>query len=227
MREIAYIGEKQFFYGLSCFTLNTTALRKELLERAKSYHEVSKEDIEYVKQIQDVSLLLQFLLNDSTLKDCFINVCNLICPDFCWSINIEQEIIEGKRDDEENVCLTDALFAEMRTAISVMCKMSNTTDALNPQGSMAKKIAEKMQKSRQKVSSTKGGDKNESALAHYLSLLSIGTHALNLHDTINLTIYQLYNQLERFNLYDEYKTSLSAGFAGAKIEIPDWLKKLD
>ena len=42
----------------------------------------------------------------------------------------------------------------------------------------------------------------------------------------DLTIYQLYDQLERYNLYSQYENSLQAALAGAKVDIVDWLKKI-
>ena len=43
----------------------------------------------------------------------------------------------------------------------------------------------------------------------------------------NLTVYQLHNQFERFNLFTSYNQNMRALLAGAtNVELVDWYKKI-
>ena len=82
-----------------------------------------------------------------------------------------------------------------------------------------------LQQTRAKIEKM-NGSREIDILSHYVSILSIGTNALNISTVKDLTIYQLYDQLERYNLYSQYENSLQAALAGAKVDIVDWLKKI-
>ena len=60
-----------------------------------------------------------------------------------------------------------------------------------------------------------------------MSALAIGSHALNINAINDLTVYQLFNQMQRFGLYTQYESAVKAMLAGAKdVEMVDWLEDL-
>ena len=78
--------------------------------------------------------------------------------------------------------------------------MSNAgQDNFNPANAKAKEIADKLARARQRVAAQKNATQG-SVFAQYVSSLSIGLK-MPLNELLNLTIYQLYDLIERYNLF--------------------------
>jgi hypothetical protein len=96
----------------------------------------------------------------------------------------------------------------------------------NPANEAAKKIADKLNKRKEKIS------KNEpkshgSVFSNIISILVIGSKSLNISECLNMTIFQIYNILKRFNLYTEYELQIKALMQGAKdVNLVDWTKQI-
>ena len=82
-------------------------------------------------------------------------------------------------------------------------------------------------KGRQKVSELKG-ESNISIFSQYLSILTVGLNSMSLKDCMDLTLYQFYDLIERFQLYIAWDVDLRARLAGAKPDSsPDnWMKNI-
>jgi hypothetical protein len=72
------------------------------------------------------------------------------------------------------------------------------------------------------------GDINGSALGRYLSILTIGLNAMPLSEAINLTVYQIYDLIERYTLYLNWDLDIRSRLAGAKPDSKpdDWMKNI-
>jgi hypothetical protein len=84
-------------------------------------------------------------------------------------------------------------------------------------------------KARQKVAAQKTAENGEgSAFAQYISTLTIGLGSMSLQDCINLTMYQLYDLVERYSLYINWDIDLKSRLAGAKPDKPvdNWMKNI-
>ncbi|MGE5637208.1 MAG: hypothetical protein ACM3WQ_00745, partial [Chloroflexota bacterium] len=141
---------------------------------------------------------------------------------------IEERMILGLSPDG-TISIDKDSFAELKTVVkTVFCLNAMETTDFNPQGDRAKAIAEKLKKAREKVR-TLNGEQNEKnyILANYISSLGIGSNALNILNAVDLTVYQLFNQMQRFGLYVQHDYAVRASMAGAKdVEQIDWLKQL-
>jgi hypothetical protein len=64
--------------------------------------------------------------------------------------------------------------------------------------------------------------------SQYLSALTIGISSMSLSDAMNLTIYQLYDLLERYSLYINWDLDIRSRLAGAKVDKPveNWMKSI-
>jgi hypothetical protein len=88
----------------------------------------------------------------------------------------------------------------------------------------ARKIADKIATAEKKIKQANGESQEDSQFARILSIMGMKNE---LDYLSNLTVYQLYNQFERFNLMTNYDQSMQASLAGASnVELVDWYKKI-
>ena len=82
-------------------------------------------------------------------------------------------------------------------------------------------------KARQKVAQQKATENSGSMFTQYLSVLTIGT-SLTLKDTMELTMYQLYDLVERYSMYLNWDIDIRSRMAGAKGDKPieNWMKQI-
>ena len=82
-------------------------------------------------------------------------------------------------------------------------------------------------KSRQKIAEMKAKENSGSMFGQYLSVLTIGT-SLTLKDAMELTMYQLYDLIERYSLYINWDIDIRSRMAGAKGDKPieNWMKQI-
>jgi hypothetical protein len=84
-------------------------------------------------------------------------------------------------------------------------------------------------KARQKVAQQKAQEGGEgSALAQYVSTLTVGLSSMSLAECLNLTMYQVYDLVERYSLYINWDIDLRSRLAGAKPDKPveNWMKNI-
>ena len=80
---------------------------------------------------------------------------------------------------------------------------------------------------RQRVAAQKG-ENNDIAFGRYMSILTIGTNTMSFTDLSNLTIYQLYDIMERYTLYLNWDLDIRTRLAGGKPDSKpeDWMKAI-
>ena len=93
------------------------------------------------------------------------------------------------------------------------CPMDQAT--FNPVNAKARDIAEKLMRGRARVAAEKG-QSNSSIFSQYLSMLVVGLGSMSLQDATNLTMYQLYDLIERYMLYINWDMDIRCRLAGGK-----------
>ena len=125
--------------------------------------------------------------------------------------------------DENNFEILQEIIKE------IFCVNSGPMDqaTFNPADEKAREIAEKLMRGRQRVAEQKG-ETNSSAFGRYLSILTIGLNAMPLSEAMNLTIYQLYDLVERYTLYLNWDLDIRTRLAGGKPDSKpdDWMKNI-
>jgi hypothetical protein len=113
--------------------------------------------------------------------------------------------------------------------ISICClnKSGSGNENYNPQSKKAKEIAEKLMRGRQRIAAEKG-EGEASIFSQYLSVLTVGIASMSLQDVMNLTMYQLYDLIERYSLYINWDIDIRSRMAGAKAdkEPDNWMKNI-
>ena len=111
----------------------------------------------------------------------------------------------------------------------MFCLGKTDQQTFNPGNKKAKEIADKLMKARQKVAAAKAKDQGDGSMfGQYLSILTIGVGSMTLQHCIELTMYQLYDLVERYTLYMNWDLDIRSRLAGAKGDQPveNWMKPI-
>lgn len=216
IREIAYVGEKDFFIGMQCFCINKDILHineGESLLRNTSNFQIFMTMMQEKEMADKKQAVQQFL----TLL--FPNKKILFTP---MTILLQGED-NSSMIDESNFEILQSLVKE------IFCAKSNNSQELgfNPANDAAKKIADKLMRGRQRVAEL-NGTANASIFSQYLSMLTVGLHSMSLQDLMDLTMFQLFDLVERYQLYINWDIDIRSRLAGAKSDNkPDnWMKNI-
>ena len=223
IREIAYIGEKSFYEAAQ-----TIIIQKE--DFINGLENITQEDKTALSLMSNFEIFLKLVEANPLSSTKVQMLLSLLFPDFN-SGREERFIYLVNPKEQKSILINDSTFEILQEVITtILCLQSgNTKEEFNPQGDRAREIAEKIKRGRERAARLKGEKKQQSNfLSKYISGLGIGTNTLNIHNVLDLTLYQLLNQLERYGLYTQYNISIQAKMAGAKdVEDVDWLKDIE
>ena len=214
IKEIAFIGEPIFFIGVQTLTIN-----KSLLAQGNSV----------LDNTTNFQIFMTIMKEQETKdkKEAVITLFQLIFPQ-CQVIMTPMSILLNKEGqqiiiDENNFEILQEIVKE------IFCVNSGPMDqaTFNPADEKAREIAEKLMRGRQRVAEQKG-ETNSSAFGRYLSILTIGLNAMPLSEAMNLTMYQLYDLVERYTLYLNWDLDIRTRLAGGKPDSKpdDWMKNI-
>lgn len=212
IEEIALIGEKDFFSGIQSLCLNKSMFADETVLKATNNFQIFM-TIMSKPEAADKKFAVQ-------------QVFPLIFPNHKVSFTPRSLILIEK---EGTIMIDESNFEFLQEALSeICCLKSNQQDQMtfNPANKKAKEIADKIMRGRQRVAEQKGAA-NASIFSQYLSVLSVGLK-MPLQTLQQLTIYQLYDLMERYTLNINWDIDIKSRLAGAKIEgQPDnWMKNI-
>lgn len=205
---------------------------KEYLESAK-YLTISKksivvEDESVLQNTSNFQIFMTAILDErlSDKRKSLINILGIIFPNY--KITFTPNSIIFKKDDQ--IAMVDEnnfdIFQKVLMEIFCVSKEGIQSSGFNPKGKMANKIADKLMKAREKVAKEKGLE-NSSVLGQQISCLAIGQN-IPITRIINYTLYQLLDQMERYQLYTSWDLDIRSRMAGAKPtkELENWMKIL-
>lgn len=206
IKEISYIGEVNFFTGAQCLCINKSMYQGH--------------------DIKSNFSLLMMLMSDETTKDkkeSVRQVLTLIFPNY--KIFITPRAISFNYNDETFTIDEDNFDNLQEVLKKVFCLGASGQESFNPANAKAKEIADKLMRARARVAAQKG-EGTGSIFTQYLSILSVGLGSMSLQELLNLTVFQLYDLVERFILYMNWDLDIRSRLAGGKSEgKPDnWMK---
>lgn len=216
IKEIGMIGEDVFYAG--CGILNFS---KESL---------SQEDRINLENRTNFEVLMSMMLgNHPTIYKNRINaimVLTLMFPEY--QITFTQQAIILKKEDEIH-SINSENFERFKEILSAMFCLNGRGDEetnFNPGGKKAQEIAEKLRKRKQVLAEQKG-DQKVSILHRFASILAVGQRQ-NLNEILGYTVYQLFDQYDRFELKEMNDMHFRAQLAGARDlqEVDNWRKEI-
>ena len=214
IKEIALIGETDFFTGIQCLCLNKNILVQDESVLTNTNNFQIFMTIMSEKQTADKKMAVQ-----SVFTILFPNYRVMFTP---------RSLILSK--DGQTFQIDENNFEYLQSAISSICCLKNgpmDQQTFNPVDAKAKEIAEKLMRGRQRVAAQKG-ENNSSIFSQYLSTITVGLASMSLQNTMDLTIYQLYDLVERYMLYINWDIDIRSRLAGAKPETQpeNWMKNI-
>lgn len=214
IKEISLIGEKNYFTGAQCLTLN------------KSMFVVEGKNVLGDLNNFQIFMMVMGEKEAKEKKDATIQTLQLVCPNYKTVFTPRSLVLMSP---DQSITIDENNFDYFQDVLRlIFCSKNGPMDqqSFNPQGSKAQEIAQKLMRGRDRIAKEKGGS-NASVLSQYVSILSIGL-GINILDLINLTIFQVYDLIERYGLYMDWDIDLRSRLAGGK---PDkspenWMKNL-
>lgn len=217
IKEIALMGEQDFFMAMQYLCVDKESLiQDETLLATLTNFQVLMKVLEQSQDKQKKVIIQTLLL--------------LLFPSYTALILPASIILSGK--DKSPITIDDNNFEIIQEYIKqVLCANSmfqGDNIVYNPANEAAKKIADKIMAGRRKVAQLKGGNNNESVLTRYLSILTIGTNTLSLEQCTNLTLFQLFDIMERYTAFVEWDTDLRVRLAGGKPDktVETWMRDM-
>ena len=221
IKEISYIGEEEFFTGYELINFSKNLLTEE---KKSSLEDQSNFDI-LIAILREKNVVMQ------KNRNCVMLVLTLLFPEYIIDINNEGLIFEHNETKEKHIINNDN-FEDFKIVFNSIFNFNEdeASKELNPDGALAKRIADKLKKRHQKLeelkkNSEKGG--KTTFLDRYISILTIG-QGRDMNSYFQYTIYQLLDEFKRFQLKQNYDIYIQAKMAGAKDleEVEEWMKDI-
>ena len=215
IKEISFIGESDFFIGAQTLCLHKTMFI---------------EDKTILDSINNFQIFMTIMLQDETKdkKANILNVLNLLFPSY--KVNVTPNSLLFIKEGVPPITVDGNNFEALQEVLRLIFCMHNgpmDQQAFNPANDKAREIAQKLMRGRQRVAA-QNGNSNISVFSQYMSILTIGLGSMSLQDLTNLTMFQLYDLMERYTLYTAWDLDVRQRLAGGKPEgTPDnWMKNI-
>ncbi len=212
IKEISMIGEKEFFMGAQVLCLNKT---------------MYIQDENLLSETTNFQIFMTMMQNKEAVnaKLCVLNVLSLLFPNAHVFVTPRALVLNL---GEQSVNIDENNFENLQSILSaVFCLKDSGQDTFNPANEDARRIAEKLMRGRQRVAAQKAQEGGDSVFTRYLSILTVGLH-IRLQDMLDLTIFQLYDLVERYMLNISWDLDVKQRLAGASPdhETDDWMKNI-
>lgn len=217
IKDIALLGEEAFYSGVEFLKFD-----KDILQVEDKTHLENQSNFEVL-----IAIMNEKNLTIQKQKLQITMVLALLFPEH--SIEIKKTYISLIKDNEEYQ-INNANFEEFKKIIKHMFCLDgdgSNKDDYNPSGRMAQQIAEKLKKRHQRISQERDQNKKISILEKYVSVLAVGEHK-DMNSLLNYTVYQLFDELKRYQLKMAWDLNLKARLAGAQDlqDAEDWMQDL-
>lgn len=213
IKEISMIGEKDFFLGAQVLCLNKT---------------LYIQDENLLSETTNFQIFMTIMQNKEAAqtKACVNKVLSLIFPN-TTALFTPRSLLLNLGD--QNINIDEGNFETLQDVLkAVFCLSESGQEAFNPANEEAKKIAEKLMRGRQRVAAQKAKEGGDSIFTQYLSILTVGLESMGLNELMNLTMFQLYDLVERYMLYSNWDLDVRQRLAGGKpdSEPENWMKPI-
>lgn len=217
INEIGLIGEENFYTGCEMLTFS-----KDIL---------NQEDRSNLENQNDFEILMSILAENNSMvrknRIAAMLVLTLMFPEYEIKFS-KKEILLTKEDEIHSI--NSENFERFKEIIKAMFCLGGAPGeekpTYNPGGELAQKIAEKLKKRHETLAKSQGEQKI-AVLNRYASILAVGLK-LDINKVLNYTVYQLFDQYQRYDLEDMADKTWEARLAGARDlkEVDNWKKDI-
>ncbi len=220
IKEIAYLGELEYFSVLSTLCFNKELLIAQNPQGASNLASMSNFQI-FMTMINEAK---------AVQKEDVLSVFTLLFPGYTAQF-LPRSVAFINPQTSHHFMLDDTTFDIFQSVIKEVGGYNNNSKNselnYNPADEKAAAIAAKLMKGRAKVAELKGEGQG-GTLSKYVSILTVALQSMSLFDCLNLTIYQLYDLIERYGLYMAWDLDIRSRLAGGKPDSKpdDWMKNI-
>lgn len=214
MKEIAFIGETNFFTGAQILIIDRDKISqdKDVLVQLTNFQIFMT--VIQEKEVEDKKGVVKQLLN-------------LLFPSY--KIIFSPKSLIFQKDNQNTILVDESNFFYLQQIIkAIFCfdKQQEEEFVYNPGNEKAKQIAEKLKRGREKAAELSGANK-VSIFSQYLSSLCVGLH-IPLNELAELTVFQIYDLMERMALYINWDVDLRCRLAGGTPDSQpeNWMKNI-
>lgn len=222
IREISYIGELDYFSTLQmlCFNRNTI---------------INAEGNSHLSAMSNFQIFMT-LMTDPSIENRtermnnMLSVLTILFPGYTAQL-LPRSLYFNNATTKHNFTLDENNFDSFRDLLSEVAGINSSTGGqnsnFNPKGKKAAEIAAKLMKGRAKAAANKG-QSIDGVLARYVSILTVGLPSMSLSECLDLTVYQLYDLIERYGLHTGWDLDIRSRLAGGKPDDKpdDWMKDI-
>lgn len=213
--EIAFIGEADFFIGVQALCL---------------YKSMFVEDKTLSDDITNFQIFMTIMMDKESKKQ--KNAVNMVLK-LCfpeYKILITPNSLIFNKEGQSQIMIDEKNFESLQVILrKIFCMKDGPMDqqAFNPGNAKAQEIAKKLMRGRDRIAAERGGS-NSSVFSQYISILTVGLSSMSMQDLTKLTMFQLYDLIDRYNLYVKWDLDIRARLAGAKPkeESDNWMKNI-
>lgn len=213
--EIAFIGEADFFIGVQALCL---------------YKSMFVEDKTLSDDITNFQIFMTIMMDKESKKQKnAVNMVLKLCfPDY--KVLITPNSLIFNKEGQSQIMIDEKNFESLQAILrKIFCMKDGPMDqqAFNPGNAKAQEIAKKLMRGRDRIAAERGGS-NSSVFSQYISILTVGLSSMSMQDLTKLTMFQLYDLIDRYNLYVKWDLDIRARLAGAKPkeESDNWMKNI-
>ena len=217
LKEISLIGEENFLAG--CHLVNFT---KNKLEEKDRIGLENKSDFEIFMSIMCSKEKIKY-------KDSIKLLFSLLFPGY--NIKFTPEVILlASKDMSARIDLQNFdVFKDILNSMFCLNDSETAVGEYNPVDDRAAKIANKLKKGKEKIAQSKGDSKKVAIFSRYASILAVGLH-MDINNLMNYTVFQIKDQMKRFQKNEDYNNYLANARAGADSdkmgEIDNWMEDI-
>lgn len=222
LKEIGLIGEDAFFTGIQFLTIDKTSLV-----------DLSPED---AKKINNFDIIMQLVKDSSSEvkmnKICAESLLTLMFPEY--QIHFLPRMIAFVKDGDNHI-INEKNFDEFQQIVKKMFCLDELVGGpqkqdYDPLNAQAARIVNKIMAGREKLAQQKvqqNGGQKVTILSRYLSILAVGEQK-DINALLQYSVYQLFDEFNRFSLKEQSDFYLQAKMAGAKDlqEVDNWMKDI-
>lgn len=217
MNDIAFMGEREFFTAMQYLCVDKESLiQDETLLKTLTNFQVIMKVLSQTRDREKVRYIQTFFMILFPQSQCVI---------------LPSSIILNEKDKSPVVIDNNNFELFQQQLKKILCVSSifqGENIVYNPANAAAKKIADKLMQGRRKVAELKGKEnKQTSILTRYISIL-ITAGIVSLQESKTLTLFQLFDLMERYIAFTEWNTDMQVRLAGGKPEktVEPWMRDL-
>lgn len=222
IKEIGLIGEEMFFTGLQFLNFSKANLLDADNIDSQQYTDfqilmsiAASQDLNMRQSKIAAEMVLTLLFPEHTIH--FLPIAIALTKEGTNHLINQDNFDEFKQILTQVFCLQD-IFG------------NNTPRTYNPGNAVAERLAKQFERYHKKINEIKGsqkGGQKVSILSRYISILAVGEQK-DINSLLNYTIYQLFDEFNRFNLKQQSDMYIQAKMAGAKDlqEVENWMKDI-